>query len=201
MLYVREGILNLKYYNDFNASLNRYSCFPTLETYYALLNDSGTSRMQRWDIYSKRDDCQGVAASTVRHWETLNTQGEVSSAQHFNWDLQSLMYHLKPQNDTKFLLVRTEHLVDDWISANRYLGEVGNIAIPTRLERHSSDIYPVKKDLSEEGRKSLCFALENEYRTYFSLIVKAENVSNRDVSKSLNRAKRNCPWLDLNLTR
>jgi len=192
---------------NFNASIDLFSCFPSIQSYSSLLNNSDRNQKSHWEVYWKRGDCANVARSTLRQIAERNSQKRVTSANQFVWNLPSITHHLIPDNktiemwDTTILLTRTEHMVDDWISANRYLGQVGEIVTPPiKVIGDSSGIeYPVKNDLTEGGRKSLCLALANEYTIYFSLLVKAENLSNRDVYKSLEQAKRNCPWLDFNL--
>ena len=62
--------------------------------------------------------------------------------------------------------------------------------IPSVPRRDSSDIgYPVKNNLSEKGRNITCLALAEEYEHFFGLNVKAEFISMKDISNSLNDAK------------
>ena len=104
-------------------------------------------------------------------------------------------------NDKTILVVRTEHLNDDWISANRYLGQDDPaISVPTVKFRDSSKVKQSISDgseLSNEGRKSICIYLREEYDVYFGVLRKAGNVNARDLAESLSTARKNCgSWLD-----
>ncbi len=74
--------------------------------------------------------------------------------------------------------------------------QVGNVVIPSVPRRDLSDIgYPAKNNLSEKGRKFTRLALAEEYEHFFGLIVKAENLSKKDISNSLMGAKKIvCAW-------
>ena len=99
------------------------------------------------------------------------------------------------------LVVRTDHLNDDWISANRYLGQDDpTISVPTYNVRDSSTVRrPVggASELSNEGRKNICLYLREEYNVYFRVLRKAGNINMGDLAESLSLARKNCGfWLD-----
>ena len=93
--------------------------------------------------------------------------------------------------DKLVLVVRTKYQDSHWKSGNQFLCQVGNVMIPSVPRRDSSDIgYPVKNNLSEKGRKITYLTLAEEYEHFFRLIVKAENLSQKDISNSLKDAKK-----------
>ena len=99
------------------------------------------------------------------------------------------------------LVVRKEHLNDDWISANRYLGQDDQtISVPKTKFRDSSTVRrPVggASELSEEGRKNICLMLREEYDVYFGVLNKVGNIDKEDFAESLSVARKNCgSWLD-----
>ena len=106
------------------------------------------------------------------------------------------------KNKTIFV-VRTEHMNDDWISANRYLGQDDpTISVPNenlRFRDSSKVRHPVggASKLSDDGRKNICVSLREEYDVYFGVLQKAGNINAEDFADSLSVAKKNCgSWLD-----
>jgi hypothetical protein len=73
-------------------------------------------------------------------------------------------------NNKTILVVRTTHMNDDWVSANRYLGQDDPaISVPATKHRDSSTVpRPVGDalELSNEGRKSICVYVREEYMMY-----------------------------------
>ena len=93
--------------------------------------------------------------------------------------------------DKSVLVVRTKYQDCHWKSGNQFLCQVCNVVIPSVPQRNSSDIsYPVKNNLSEKGRKITYIALTERYEHFFRLIIKAENLSKKDISNSLKDAKK-----------
>jgi hypothetical protein len=103
-------------------------------------------------------------------------------------------------NNKTILVVRTKQMNDDWISANRYLGQDDPISVPTIKIRDSTTVRrPIggALELSNEGRKNICLYLREEYYVYFGLLWKAGNINAEDLAESLYIARKNCgSWLD-----
>ena len=178
-----------------NNYLKLYDCFPDLETYANLLDNVDNFTSGEWEGFAEKGDCENVAKLTMHH-------GAPSAIQHQHWDL-SLIINGGDRDylaNKTVLVVRTEHQNDDWVGANQYLGQEGTISEPTHKLRDSSAIdFPIKKDLSEEGRKKLCMALNGEYKIYLKVLAEAVNLSLGDKYDSLQHSRTNCPWLNLTL--
>ncbi len=174
-----------------------YSCFHSLEEWAQKLVNITDYTWREWKDYHREGDCVNVAKSTLHHsqpWEALA---------HNYWDLRSIMWRIDDWTDRTILAIRTEFMWEDWISAHKWLGEEeGDIHIALKSKNSLSEGgNPIKdKTLSEGARKNLCLALRDEYRLYLKILVVSENLSQEDVSKSLDIARRHCgPWLDLKL--
>lgn len=185
--------------SDHIESKQLYSCFPTLEAYASFLDDSGNYVDGDWKTQVENGDCANVAKKTLHHGIA---GGRVMT--HAYYDYRKIAFMVREINlqQKTVLVTRVEHLNDDWISANRYLGQEGEIETPIATARDSSEMnYPVKKILSSSGRRKLCMALESEYKVYLKLVVYAQNLTNEHKDISLELANKNCPWLELKLPR
>ncbi len=171
-----------------------YRCFPTLESYAKALSNVHAYEPGNWTEFALKGNCSNVAKMTVHH-------GVKQDIPHHYWDLRRILYELREVDfSTKTVLVsRTDKLAQDWSGINRYLGQEGNITLSTKLRDSTKHEYPIKNVLSEEGKKKLCFAMEEEYRVYLKLLRYAENLSESDLSESFARANKNCPWLKLTM--
>jgi hypothetical protein len=98
------------------------------------------------------------------------------------------------------LVIRTEHLWEDWTSANLYLGQVppgATFPDHSRSRDFSSQkvgkVPKVTKDISEKGRERLCRALKENYRAYLAAIHRSANLTPEEKEDSLALARTNCP--------
>lgn len=98
------------------------------------------------------------------------------------------------------LVIRTEHLRDDWNSAEAYLHHAS---------KSTEELYQVSKEsfprhnkseksrddtfLSISARKALCAALCPDIQAYKRILLRAKNLSSEDVDASLIELHRSCP--------
>lgn len=174
-----------------------YTCFPTLEEFAMLLDrpNNFTATSGDWENDARDGQCANVAKMTM--------QNKVKNAMphHFN-NLAYTTWHIGVGLlDKEILVVRTENLNKDWVSANKYLGqEEDTVEVPKERNNDSSQVErPVGKELSEKGRKRLCLALKTEYDLYLGMIKQAVNITPKDKAESLEMAKKSCPWLNLKI--
>ena len=176
--------------NRFDASA--YKCFKTLEEYAKLLtNFTDFKKFHPKNLLGQ--DCATIAKSTLHH-----KKGHKMT--HNFWDLREILFQTREGlRDKVILSVRTEFIWIDWESANRWLGDTGEI-FRGRTIRSAKDVgVPVNVDLSSQGRDNLCLALRDEYRLYLKLLVLSENLSKQQLADSLAIARKNCPCLALEL--
>ena len=135
-------------------------------------------------------DCAAFAKSTLRHGG-LHLPKHLGL--HLSYDIRAFAGNIHNLNNSSILLWR------DWESANRWLGEKGEILSGPTGRNSSSFELPISKQMSDSGRRNLCVALKDEYNLYLRLLGRAANLSERERLESLEIAQRNCPELKLKL--
>ena len=104
-------------------------------------------------------------------------------------------------------MIRKEHLWDDWWKVNAILAaDDPTLYSQPRVSRDTSKEdslrnvtgidLPVSRDISDAQRHRLCKALEPEYRVYFQILQRAENMTPRDRKDARELAAKNCPSLE-----
>jgi len=194
---VREFYLQNIFKRSVSEKANEhiYKCFPTLNEYAALLNNPDEFTEGNWKRFVGEGSCANVAKLTVHNKVDEAMMHHLSNLSFITWNLGIGLI-----NKT-IMVVRTENLNKDWITANVYLGQPKDtIQVPhTKLKDSTKVDQPVKKMLSEENRQKLCFALKKEYNVHLSLIGQSVNLSPSDKSVSLQAARESCPWLNLTM--
>lgn len=99
-------------------------------------------------------------------------------------------------SDKEVFVIRTKSLWQDWATVNNLLGATEDVPIPVSNDEgkvvNSQAKLPVKSNLSDEGRETLCKLLPNEYILYFDLLNRAVNLSDDDIKSALEDAHKNC---------
>ena len=172
-------------------------CFSTLEEYAQLLTNFTNYEPNDVKTYLKKRECDNVAKTTLHHVDSFPIA-------HNYWDLRQILFQVhKDLKDKTLLVIRKESLWQDWTSANLWLGEekVGiHNQTSSTIMRNSTELdLPINMNLSIEGRRNLCLALEDEYRLYLRVLMLSSNLSKDDMESSLAIAQTNCPWLNLTL--
>eukprot|EP00527_Entomoneis_sp_CCMP2396_P008400 CAMPEP_0198147710 /NCGR_PEP_ID=MMETSP1443-20131203/37384_1 /TAXON_ID=186043 /ORGANISM="Entomoneis sp., Strain CCMP2396" /LENGTH=411 /DNA_ID=CAMNT_0043812153 /DNA_START=40 /DNA_END=1275 /DNA_ORIENTATION=- len=185
------------------------TCFPTLESFVALLNGNEFHYPHHKSeiVY---DSCQDFARAVFH--------GRVRIFHHsfFNYrKIQGLIPNIQQQT---LLVTRLEYLWHDWDAVNQYLTrDTSNdprlsTAVSPRTNntkskhqhQHQHHIrntaeykLPVTRDLSQQGQETLCRALQPEYDSYFWLISRAKNLQKSDLVNSLVKARERCPHVSI----
>jgi hypothetical protein len=156
-----------------------YKCFPTLQDFSMQL----TVNIQREDILDKKN-CSNVASLALQH--------RVPLLEHLFWDIRKVVSQIDLKPEAELVVLRTEYLLNDWLTGNYYLGglHLGNEF--GEILRNSSN-YPVQKKVDREGRLRLCAAIQEEYIIYFELLWRAKNLNRDDIKDCMKRAKTLCP--------
>ena len=170
-----------------------YRCFPTLQRFVDYIGDEPNNyKDASWE--QDLDHCGQIARLAIRH--------KVDGMPHLFWSLGRLIDTLHDLNEKKAIFViRKEFMWPDWVAANRYFGyHDGGIFDQPLQNLRDSSTFPVKRNLTEDGRRTLCRAIAPDYEVYFNILKRAINLKTADLEKSLEIARRNCPMLNLNLT-
>lgn len=155
-------------------------CFPDLDAFAAALHRYH-KRTPR-----KNDKCSRSAYRSLHN--------EAKWVEHLYYDTKYMVTTAMVPNRT-ILIIRMEHLADDWISANKYLGQT-HVVPPAQFLRQHNETLPVQ-DISATSRQYLCAALADEYAAYFRLIWMAQNLEAHDRQDAYTKAIQQCPQLDL----
>ena len=174
--YDRPGLNETKSKSELFRTQDFYLKCPfwTLEevAQNGLLGSKGSIECQR----KARDALQGTK-EYIPHW-------------FFNYQYY---YEFIPRNK-KILVIRNEHIVDDWNGIEGMLGGHSNVLDPSMLpvnnahSKNSTDLY-----LSEASRKALCKSLCNEIQFYKRILRSATNFMEEDVHISLEELSLQCP--------
>lgn len=101
-----------------------------------------------------------------------------------------------PSNKEVFV-IRTKSLWQDWVTVNNLLGAPEDVPIPDSNDEgkvvNSQAKLPVRSNLRDEGRATLCKLLRNEYILYIDLLNRAVNLSDDEIEFALDDAHKNCP--------
>ena len=83
------------------------------------------------------------------------------------------------------------------MTVNNLLGAPEDVPIPGSNDEgkvvNSQAKLPVRSNLSDEGRETLCKLLRNEYILYIDLLNRAVNLSDDDIKSALDDSHKNCP--------
>ena len=170
-----------------------YACFPTLEHFSSLMIGNTSECNYNYhpaDIHW--ENCQALACAALH--------GKVRFFSHLFFNYQNILYTKIPTTPPRQIyLLRQEKLFDDWVSLNTLLGQKDPIKLPPselNLRNVSSLQLPVTREISDQGRRKLCKALEPEYMAYFRLLDRAININQRELEFCRQIAQQNCPNLD-----
>jgi hypothetical protein len=168
-----------------------WKCFPSLESFVNYIDDLNFTYPYRPAIVNT-DSCQDLAKAALA--------GRVNIFSHFCWNLRRIKAEI-PNHQTIYVN-RQEHLWNDWREINRILGQVEPVIVPNTNTRNSTvlklqDKLPVAKELSQNGTRILCRALQSEYEAYIWFLKQARNLNETDVADSIKRARQQCPNLNL----
>jgi len=164
-----------KLYNVFLKYLKLYNCFFTLEDFAAMVGDNSNDfekQGSNWTDLADSGRCSDVAKLAIHN--------QIPVMAHSYWSLQRITEPMTESvwNNNTLFVVRLKHNRQDWVNANKYLGQEGDVLteLPPTIRDSTALSYPIKRELSIEGQRRLCFALEAEYKVYFRLLKHAKNL-------------------------
>jgi hypothetical protein len=137
-------------------------------------------------------DIAGTTSSTCRKWARYAIRGTAQFIPHWFFNYQ-YYYEFIPA-DAKILVIRNEHIVDDWNGIEYMLDRNGDVLNPSLLpennvhDKNATDLY-----LSYDSKIELCRALCNEIQIYKKILRRAMNFIEEDVQISLEELRLSCP--------
>ena len=94
--------------------------------------------------------------------------------------------------DAEIIAIRSEHLIEDWNSAESLIGGVENILSPDQTIL-TNDVSPEVETLSDASKRLLCEKLCNEIQVYKKVLTVAMNLNTKQKEKSFEELKSSCP--------
>lgn len=187
--------------NYAKAVWDAYACFPTLDSFAESLIMAEETVSSSASQSNPMQRCQ-MTALIMSNASTVSDE-----LVHFRYSYSTIWEHIQNRDTATMLMLRSEFLQQDWISANEYLGQTIPLSSFERKvfdhgprERSISNpiTLPVPNELrSEKGTIALCHALRIEYHVYLLLLQRAVNLSEPEKEASFQLARQSCPHLHL----
>lgn len=135
---------------------------------------------------------QGLASEVCRKRAAAAMRGDLHFSCHMYFNYQ---FHLEGIPDgAKVLVIRNEHLVDDWNSVERYIGGEPNVLSNTTIPvMNKSNKDSDDKWLSPKAQQIVCRMLCNEIVAYKQILRRSLNLNYMEVERSMEELKETCP--------
>jgi hypothetical protein len=144
------------------------------------------------DFAEKGLNNTGTASDRCKRRAKLAILGEKAFGFHLNLNYRYYTKETLTDESKKVLVIRTEHMDDDWNSAEVALGgQPEAVTFPHRNKAKSK--APQDSFLSKNSQELLCRALCNEIQIYKRLLRKALNLKVEQVEESLVELAASCP--------
>jgi len=138
------------------------------------------------------NDAGGGVSEQCQEIADLAVKGVADNVPHWYFNYQ-YYYQMVPEN-ARILVIRNEHIVDDYNSIESMLGgkkdalDSSLLPVNNSHETNSTDLY-----LSDESIVALCRALCNEIQMYKTILHRAENFNADDLQTSMDELEKKCP--------
>ncbi|KAL3784451.1 hypothetical protein HJC23_002495 [Cyclotella cryptica] len=136
----------------------------------------------------------GNATATCRLRASQAIEGSAHFENHLYFNYQ---YHLEAvPKDARIITIRTEHLIDDWNTAEFTVGGDKNVfgEDQTLIPRiNVNDSTDKEKYLSDESRVLICEKLCNEIQVYKQILKVSVNLIEEQIQESISELKLSCP--------
>lgn len=137
----------------------------------------------------------GNATETCKRRAVDAIEGSTRFENHLYYNFQ---YHLEMiPKDARIITIRTEHLVQDWNTAESTVGGEDELLgqDQTLIPRINTGNAPKNdKYLSDESKVLVCERLCNEIQVYKYILNASINLNQKQVEESLEELKRSCPF-------
>lgn len=179
-----ESSLKRRFPEYYERRKNFYLDCPSFGVMESLVQDGLTKHGKASDV------CK------IRAFTAFRGERHFSCHMYFNYQ-----FHLEGiPEDGRILVIRNEHLVRDWNSAEHHVGGEMEI-IPRGEEEANSTIKVMNKStkdgrdkwLSEESTRIVCRQLCNEIVSYKKILRRALNLNYQEIERSMEELRHSCP--------
>eukprot|EP00581_Thalassiosira_minuscula_P018243 CAMPEP_0183717972 /NCGR_PEP_ID=MMETSP0737-20130205/11371_1 /TAXON_ID=385413 /ORGANISM="Thalassiosira miniscula, Strain CCMP1093" /LENGTH=480 /DNA_ID=CAMNT_0025947451 /DNA_START=65 /DNA_END=1507 /DNA_ORIENTATION=+ len=177
-----EKSLKKRFPELYERRKNLYLDCPSFGVFESFVQDGLTKHGRASDV------CK------IRAFTAVRGERHFSCHMYFNYQ-----FHLEGiPSDGKILVIRNEHLIEDWNGAEHFIGGEREIIPPEEANTTIVAVNKSKKDgkdkeLSEESTKILCRQLCNEIVNYKKILRRALNLNYAQVEQSVEELRETCP--------
>ncbi|KAL7472060.1 hypothetical protein ACHAXS_012376 [Conticribra weissflogii] len=133
-----------------------------------------------------RDECQTIAYEAIT--------GRRGYLVHWSFNYQFYFDALKGPAHDKIVVIRNEHMVEDWNSIENLMGGRNDVVSGVNFPHDNSHkTNETEKFLSDESRRAFCQALCNDIHAYKSILRLGKNLKPEDVKESMAELRKVCP--------
>ena len=172
------------------------SCFPTISS---LVQAAIGQHAQEKNVTVNCTEMAHVAFGSNDRWSKVDMRAHPWFT-HMSMDYRQYYRFMDPKKE--LIIMRNEHLFDDWVQMNNFLGAEDNtfqnwprVPLFNGVARNVSIGYPDAyrwRVQSQEEQLWLCQLLHQEIRVYLMIIMRAINLSENDLSDAIKDIQRSC---------
>lgn len=151
------------------------------------------------DLVNRGLDANGSASVRCKHRAFKAIRGTGYYADHLYYNYEYYWESIDGDNAKNILVVRTEHMAQDWNSIEDILSHELHASVSTVATRKDFGFKNVGTKtnadvaLPDSSRLLLCKSLCREIQVYKLILRRANNLSENDVTESLNELHETCP--------
>mmetsp|Transcript_25602 Transcript_25602/g.36526 ORF Transcript_25602/g.36526 Transcript_25602/m.36526 type:complete len:417 (-) Transcript_25602:91-1341(-) len=147
------------------------------------LNDFAERGLRKGSSNDASDECRDRAKKAL-----LGTEDNL-----VHWYFNYQYYYEAMPPDADIVVIRNEHIVDDWNTVETLLGGAADVTkeslpVNNQYEKKPEEIY-----LSDTAKVVLCETLCNEIQVYKMILKRAQNIKNEQYIESMQELITSCP--------
>ena len=159
-----------------------------------LLNSNTNSYYNSTDDDMEATEARATPTSETCKERAINSlQGTALHGSHLYFNYQ-YYYESVPQ-DAPILVIRNEHLVEDWNNIEGFMGgkkerlnSEQSVPKENSYQYSEDDLY-----ISDESQSALCHVLCNEIQIYKKILLLAQNLNHDEIQVSMAELEAKCP--------
>lgn len=148
-----------------------------------------------FEDYVQNGLSDGVASKRCKGMAEVAIKGELPTfgPSHLYYNYQ--YYYEAVPNDASIIVIRNEHIEEDWNSVSDMLGDREDILSQNHFPRGNANTWSSEEDmyLSEDSIAILCHSLCNEIQQYKKILRQAQNLNAQQLRVSLAELEKKCP--------